>query len=574
MYPVNLFSCNLKPSPRPGVWNMHEQPHPRKNRIRHFCTVLICFCLLPSANAETLLNIRLIESSTGEITPAMVCITGTSEGEVRLPPDGRVLDKPGTIHDFLDGVEFEEERNWIGPIRKTAGKGNNDDRAFVYEMRPSIPYWSEPVMFQVSGDFTIELPKGSWRLAVERGVEHVPVVEEFETNGTGEMSREIPLKRWIDMNRRGWWSGDVHVHHPILEDSHAEYLLHYARAVDLNIVNVLEMGDHHGTHFKQRSFGKKARIKRGHTCLVAGQEEPRSTFGHIIGLNIEKLERVEDIRDYDFYDIIFRRLHQHDAALVGFAHFAWNGCALPRGFPWYVTTGELDFIELMQFGLVNEMDYYEYLNLGFRLTAAAGSDIPWGSNMGEVRTYVYTGRDFDVDAWFANLRKGHSFVSNGPMLSFTVDGELPGSELVRKKGDTVTIKATVESHPKIGIPKALTLVSNEGELEEMLNPDKANTVSLEYTRKIDRSQWLVVSTVCDNGTLAHTTPVYVVVDGVPTWCPQRGPAVIDKQLKGIVEIAGEFPNEGHHGQGVHARLEKARAFYADLREKMAASARN
>ncbi len=549
---------------------------PRTHRRRHarnrlLTGMLVSLMGVASLQAQTKVNIRLTEASDGEITPAMVCITGTSEGEVRLPPDGRVLEKPGTVHQFYEGIEYEEDRNWIGPVRKTAGKSDNDDRAVVYEMRPSIPYWSEPVMFQVSGDFTIDLPKGTWRLAVEHGVEYVPVVEEFTTDGTGEMTRTIPLERWIDMNARGWWSGDVHVHHPILKEAHKEYLLSYAEAVDLNIVNVLEMGDHKTTHFRQMSFGKKARVKRGTTCLVAGQEEPRSNFGHIIGLNLEQLERVEDLKDYDFYDIIFKRIQAQDEALVGFAHFAWNGCALPRGFPWYVTTGDLDFVELMQFGLVNEMDYYEYLNLGFRLTAAAGSDIPWGSHMGEVRTYVHTGKAFDVDAWFDHLRKGHSFVSNGPMLTFTVDGELPGAELIRKPGETVTIKAQVESHAKIGTPKALTLVSNEGEITEVLNPGKADALAFEVKRKIDRSQWLVVSAVCDNGTLAHATPVYVVVDGVPTWCPQRGPAVIDKQLQGIARIAGEVPNSGYHGSGIHERLERARKFYAELREKMAAT---
>src|SRR5205823_12618366 len=62
-----------------------------------------------------------------------------------------------------------------------------------------------------------------------------------------------------------------------------------------------------------------------------------------------------------------------------------NGCDLPRGFPMYVTTGEIDFVELLQFSRINPLDYYDYLNLGFRITAAAGSDVPWGSTLGEVR---------------------------------------------------------------------------------------------------------------------------------------------------------------------------------------------
>ena len=93
-----------------------------------------------------------------------------------------------------------------------------------------------------------------------------------------------------------------------------------------------------------------------------------------------------------------------------------------------MTTGEIDFIEVLQFGMVNRLDYAEYLNLGFRLTAAAGSDIPWGSTLGEVRTYVHTGDKFDVDDWFRAFKAGHTFVSNGPALEFTVDGELPGTE--------------------------------------------------------------------------------------------------------------------------------------------------
>ncbi len=73
----------------------------------------------------------------------------------------------------------------------------------------------------------------------------------------------------------------------------------------------------------------------------------------------------------DLYDLTFRGIHENKEALVGYAHFSWNGCDLPRGFPWYVTTGEIDFVELMQFAKINAPDYYDYLNLGLRLTAAA-----------------------------------------------------------------------------------------------------------------------------------------------------------------------------------------------------------
>jgi hypothetical protein len=516
--------------------------------------------------SATAVHVRLFDVESSTVTPAMVCITGPDH-RVRLSPDGRVLTKPSTVRDFTSGVEFEADPNWIGPVRKMQGKGDNDDRSYVYESLPSIPYWKEPVMYQTSGEFTIQLPAGEWRIAVDRGPEYIPVVQTFRVNDEDSLRLIIDLQRWIDLPAKGWWSGDVHVHHPTLYSSHRRFLLRYAQACDLHLVNVLEMGNHEGTKFKQAGFGEKFREQDGDYWLVSGQEDPRSTFGHIIGLNTTGL--VRDVDTYDFYELAFQGIHQQPGALVGFAHFSWNGCDLPRGFPWYVTTGELDFIELLQFSKVNTIDYYDYLNLGYKLTAAAGSDVPWGSTIGEVRTYVHTGPELNVDAWFEGLKEGHTFVSNGPVLEFTVDNQLPGSELERKAGDKVTIKARVLSHPAIGNPKALTLVGNEGILNEVNNPGEESSLTIELKREIDQSQWLVLSTVCDNNAVAHTTPVYVKVDGRPTWCPDRGPAVIHKQLDAIDQIAREFSAaDNARAIGIRERLTRARNYYTELLSQM------
>lgn len=552
-----------------SLWGWPALLHGLRPGLLLFVAVAASMTLTSIALAQTTVRFRLLDTSTGRTTPAMVCITGTSEGEVRIPPDGEVVEKPSRTDTFYRGIRFEEGPNWIGPVRKTMGRGDNDDRAFVYELRPSIPYWREPVMYQTSGDFTIDLPAGRWRVAVEHGMEFIPVVEEFTTDGDGDMTRTIDLTRWIDMKKRGWWSGDVHVHHPLLEPAHRAFLIQYAIAADLHMVNVLEMGHHQGTDFKQEGFGEEHRVREGDYCLVAGQEEPRSTFGHIIGLNLQHFVRAEDMSEYDLYDLVFRRIHQQDGTLVGFAHFAWNGCDLPRGFPWYVTTGDLDFVELLQFGLLNRMDYHKYLNLGFRLTAAAGSDIPWGSHLGEVRTYVHTGPKLDIDAWFDALKRGRSFVTNGPMLEFTVDEELPGAELKRTRGDRVSIRARALSHPAIGTLKSLTLVGNEGTIGEAANPDGKQELSITLERPIERSQWLAVAAVCDNEAVAHTTPVYVVVDDRPTWCAERAPRIIQEQLEAIEKIAVEFRDDpSDRGREVRHRLDRARTFYADLHARI------
>ncbi len=537
-------------------------------------TIVLATILLPGAAAEaavTRLHIRMKDASTGALVPAMVCITG-SDGRVRLPPDGRVLAGVSTPEDFMLGVAFQSDPRWIGPVRDMGPRRQADDLGTLIDLPPPLPYWKEPVEYQTPGEFSITLPEGRWRIAVDHGMEYVPVVEEITLRGERARSRTITLRRWIDLPSEGWWSGDVHVHHPTVERSQREFLLRYARATDVHVVNVLEMGHHYvafgegqvGTEFKQRGFGRKFRLRKGNTWIVSGQEEPRAENGHVVGLNIDHLFR--DMNAYDFYDIAFDGIHAQKGALVGFAHFAWNGYGTLRGFPWYVTTGGIDYVELLQFNRINTQLYHDYLDLGFRLTAAAGSDVPWGATMGEVRTYVYTGRRLDLDAWFDGLRRGRTFVSNGPGLEFTVDGQLPGSEIDRRRGDQVTIRARARSHPAIGVLRSLTLFGDGGVIQEVTNPGRLNELSIQIKRPIAESQWLAASAVCENGAVAHTSPVYVVVDARPTWSARRLPALVDNQLRLLELIGSSYSNipGDTRGQGMHQRLDRARDYYRKL----------
>ena len=77
--------------------------------------------------------------------------------------------------------------------------------------------------------------------------------------------------------------------------------------------------------------------------------------------------------------------------------------------------------------------YYQYLNAGFQIPMAAGTDkmsdrIPVGSS----RLYVNTAGDRSYDAWIEGLKVGNGFITNGPLLMFSVDdyhsGEVVGFE--------------------------------------------------------------------------------------------------------------------------------------------------
>jgi hypothetical protein len=510
-----------------------------------------------------LVKIRVFEAETNAITPVMVCITGAEDGKVRIPPSANVSDSVSLTNVFYKGIEFNDDKNWIGPIRKMNGIGNNNDRSFVYGSVPSLPYWEDPVVYQTSGDFSIALAPGKWRISLEHGNEYIPIKEEFTVSAKKkEITKTFLLKRWIDLPKMGWYSGDVHVHHPTNKPKFKEFLLEYAKAEDIHLVNILEMGHHLGTEFKQEGFGENFRTCEGNICLVSGQEDPRSTFGHIIGLNINQMAR--DTATYNYYDIVFRKLQLQPGAIVGYAHFSWNGCDLPRGFPWYITTGDIDFVELLQFSKINTLDYYDYLNLGFRITAAAGSDVPWGSTLGEVRTFVYTGNTFSADSWFDGLKNGRTFVSNGPALFLEADGALPGAEIIKGKGSTTRLLVKAISHPSIGHIERVAIYNNDGLLTEQLNPGKSDSIKIAINHTLEKSQWLAAIVSCDNGAVAHTTPVYYIVDGKLTWDPKKAPGIIEKQFEAIRVIEEEIKTKETVDQGILDRLEKARNFYRGI----------
>jgi len=518
-------------------------------------------------NGRVLVKIKVLDEETNQITPVMACISSVKDSIAFIPPIGERVDSFSLTPVFYKGIEYKSDKNWIGPVRRMNGRGDNEDRSYVYEDLSSIPHWKDPVAYQTTGEFSIQLSPDTYLISFEHGNEFIPIKEQLTITGDEkEINKTFILKRWIDLPEKGWYSGDVHVHHPTTRLEFKQFLMEYAKAEDIHLVNVLEMGHHLGTDFKQAGFGETGRTCEGDICLVSGQEGPRSTYGHVIGLNIEQMER--DTTQYNYYDLIFKKLQMQEGAVVGFAHFSWNGCDLPRGFPWYITTEDIDFVELLQFSKINALDYYDYLNLGFRITAAAGSDIPWGSTLGEVRTFVYTGDSFSADYWFEGLKAGRTFVSNGPALFLEADGNLPGREITRNKGFSSKVNVSAYSHPSIGIIDKIEIYNNDGLVHKQLNPDKKDSITIDFDHQLTKSQWLTAAVYCENGAIAHTSPIYFIVDGKPTWNPERAPAIIEKQMSAIQVIDDEVIAADELDQGILDRLNNARKFYKAMLEAM------
>jgi hypothetical protein len=122
------------------------------------------------------------------------------------------------------------------------------------------------------------------------------------------------------------------------------------------------------------------------------------------------------------------------------------------------------------------------------------------------------------------------------------------------------------------LPKTLVVAGPKGVIHEASREGHSTTIDCELRLPVSESQWLVARTVCDNGAVAHTSPVYVVLNDDPPWSPSRGPAIIDRQLEAISAIEEEFQeNRTARGRGILKRLRAAREFYETLRKSLEAS---
>ena len=299
-------------------------------------------------------------------------------------------------------------------------------------------------------------------------------------------------------------------------------LLLWTKAEDLKIGNVLRMGDARRIYFPQYAFGKQGSVLDSGFALVPGQEDPRTAvLGHTISLNIQKPIRSEE--NYYLYSDVFDEAHRQ-GGITGHAHVSQEDFLVNRDMSLNVPRGKVDFAEIAEFGKIEPRLYYEFLNLGFHLAAVGGSDAPWGGSVGDSRVYAYTGQKPNPDRWFDAVRRGHTFVTSGPMLEFTVDENIPGDVVSLGTGKTMMVEARVRRGSPLVQIDPLEIVVN-GEVIRSFKGG-GNEIEAKFPLEVDHSLWIAARTHT-----SHTTPVYIEVAGRRTWKVEAAHALIGKRLE-------------------------------------------
>jgi hypothetical protein len=394
--------------------------------------------------------------------------------------------------------------------------------------------------------------------------------------GTEAVNLKFQLKRWINMARLGWYSGDTHVHRTLQE------LPNVQLAEDLNVSFpllywVTKAFEPPGTGDK--STDKKVEpqlisIDATHVIYPLNTEyeifslnDKRHTLGAVFVLNhksvfqkgvppvagIAENSRAQGglleldkhnwpwsmmlvpIMNIDLFELANNHIWRTEFAFSRF------GEAAPEYME--VETNSTGFTELgwIDYGFKN---YYALLNCGFRLRPTAGTasgvhPVPLGFG----RVYVKLKNGFDYEKWIRGLDHGRSFVTTGPMLFVNINSFVPGH--IFRQSNEGTVSYLVDGIAQSAYPLEHIEIVVNGLVAKTVQAQNIKTPSNGFSSKINEkidvssSCWIAVRCfeARPNGRtrFAHTGPFHVEVEGKPLRPRKAEIAFLIKRMQEQIE---------------------------------------
>ena len=437
------------------------------------------------------IKVNIVDEKTGEPTAALVSIVSTHGRE--CPPNAT----PFYVH--------EHTELWrINP----GGKNLDGDS------RMSV----------IPGPFEMPIYPGKCRIAVLKGPEHRTLVEEFEVAPGAVVEKTLTPQRYVNLRERGWYSGDDHCHigrNPARDPDILELL----SALDLGVTNIAQAGDDYRVYFVQSAWGETSREEKNGHLMVAGQEDPRTSWrGHTLMYNIQN--SIHNREGYYVYEDAFKEARRQ-GGLNGYAHSCWAFNAR-LGAAVSVPLQLVDFIELDTADGFAREALYHFWNMGFKLAAASGSDFPWGAVPGTPRFYTYVDGEFTFEKYMKSLQAGHTFTSRGgAFIDIRANGKLPGDIIQASAGEEIKVTFQATINPEFDALDRVEIVRN-GEVVQEIKPTEGAQAWLDHqtTIRADESCWVAARVFGEfsnprqaygafHRSSAHTTPFFVEVDGKP-----------------------------------------------------------
>lgn len=402
-----------------------------------------------SEKGSGVLELRFTDAETGAITAVRASVVG-SDGRSRVPEQALGL---------AADCGWVPVHNWIPFLAPLQYLLNQD---------PTVhnPYL-DLEQFYLDRPATLRLPAGSFEIRASKGPEYEVVRRTVRVETGRRTLTTVPMSRWIDMPGEGWYGADDHLHLARPAPWYDRRIASWMQAEDVHVANLLQMGFSNGMYITpQYGFGSDAIHRDGITILASGQENPRThVLGHSIVLGSPRW--IDHSHDYLAYDRFWREA-EAAGAISGYAH--WGLAGAGEGIALWGPHGYVDFLEVLGFGVPYYGVWYEMLDLGLRVTPTAGTDHPCSPDLpGRDRFYTAVDGPLDYGAWIDAVRRGRTFVTNGPMLDFEVGGAGIGATVSLAPGDAVRVRARVRFDParddvrKLEIVRAGTVTHSASE---------------------------------------------------------------------------------------------------------------
>lgn len=288
---------------------------------------------------------------------------------------------------------------------------------------------------------TISVPSERLTIEVFSGLETELAREAIDLTGKASAEVTLPLVRFHRTTTSGWRNGNTHLHlMSLTRDQADQYLKSISRAdgLELVFVSYLRRTNAERNYISNTYTKQQLQLLSGHGVTFAHGEEHRHNFGaggegygHVMFLNIKELIRPVSIgpgimgEGMD-WPALSRGINKAnlDGATTIWCHNTFGFEDVPD---WIA--GILDAHNIFDGGSrgTYKDTFYRFMDIGLRVPFSTGTD--WFI-YDFSRVYVEVEEPLTVERWLDGLEKGRTFITNGPLLKFSI-GEYNPGDVVR-----------------------------------------------------------------------------------------------------------------------------------------------
>ncbi|MCA6079075.1 CehA/McbA family metallohydrolase [Fulvivirga sedimenti] len=334
------------------------------------------------------------------------------------------------------------------------------------------------VFFYADKEITLEMPAGDGSVTIVQGFETTAKTESFTTKAGENSTVAMDLNRIWSAVANGWYSGDNHFHlnYGGTYQLDTEDLVLPMKGEQLDVGFPL-LANLHNRFLEQDLWGQE--YTKG-PMIFYGQEVRSHFLGHLGLIGTSELfwpwiwgpgYQVYGTDDRLNSEVL--HFAQDKGGLAGYVHpvadkdpFTEEGMTgIPVSLVADGVLGEADWLEvacLWTDEIGTGTLWHQFLNLGIPMAASAGSDVMTDyyhtMAVGATRVYVRPDGILSKEYYLKALKEGRSFVSNGPMIEFEVNGMRPG-DVLGSGGNKVSW--TLDIHSPVPCEKVEILVNGE-----------------------------------------------------------------------------------------------------------------